>query len=160
VPASREKPVASAPTPHMSSSEERNAAVRATLRPFGSGERPWAIRISVAVALLLGGVNLILFLAGTKPHVAGRQPHLGEILVFSGLMLMCATGMWYMRYWAVLGFQTLLAIGVLGFCLALVRVSSVLWGAVCVVVIGTGGFLFFKLVRVLSRLQLPAPPGR
>jgi hypothetical protein len=68
--------------------------------------------------------------------------------------------MWYLRYWAVLGFQTLLAIGVLGFSLALVKVSSVLWGAVCVVVIIAGGFLFIKLVRVLSRIQMPKYPGR
>jgi len=68
--------------------------------------------------------------------------------------------MWMMRYWALLGFQTLLAIGLVGFCLALVRVTSILWALVCVVVIGAGGFLFYKLVRVLSRVQMPAPPGR
>lgn len=111
------------------------------------------------VAFLLGTVNLALFLAGAKPHVGGQRPHLFEILVFSGLMLMCAGGMWMMRYWALLGFQTLLAIGVLGFCLALVRVSNLLWAAVCIVVIGAGGLLFYKLVRVLSRVQMPAPPG-
>ena len=109
---------------------------------------------------MLGVTNLILFIAGAKPHVGGQKPHLPEILVFSGLMLACAGGMWALRYWAVLGFQTLLAIGVLGFCLALVRVSSLVWGAVCVVVIAAGGYLFYKLVRVLSRLQLPTPPGR
>ncbi len=75
-------------------------------------------------------------------------------------MIMCATGMWLMRYWAVLGFQTLLAIGVLGFSLALVRASTIFGALICLVVIGGGGFLFFKLVRVLSRLQLPTPPGR
>lgn len=115
---------------------------------------------AVVIAALLGAVNLALFLAGVKPHVGGKQPQLGEILVFSALMLACATGMWRMRYWAVLGFQTLLAIGVLGFCLALIRASTITAALICVVVIGVGGFLFFKLVRVLSRLQLPTPPGR
>ena len=142
------------------SSEERNAAVRATLIPFAAGERPWAIKAAVAIALVLGFVNLILFVAGVKPHVGGSQPHLFEILVFSGLMTMCAVGMWLMRYWAVLGFQTLLAIGVLGFSLALVKASTILGAVICLVVIVGGGFLFFKLVRVLSRLQLPTPPGR
>jgi hypothetical protein len=28
-----------------------------------------------------------------------------------------------------------------------------------IVVVG-GGYLFYKLVRVLSRLQMPKPPGR
>jgi len=141
-------------------SEERNAAVRASLTPFGDGERPAAIKISVAVALMLGLANLILFIAGVKPRVGGSHPQLVEILIFSGLMIMCAAGMWLMRYWAVLGFQTLLAIGVLGFSLALVRASTILGAIICVAVIGAGGYLFLKLVRVLSRLQLPTPPGR
>ena len=134
--------------------------MRATLSPFAAGERPGAIKISVALALALGLSNLILFIAGVKPRVGGTHPHLTEILVFSGLMIMCAAGMWLMRYWAVLGFQTLLAIGVLGFSLALVRASTIFGAVICLVVIGGGGFLFFKLVRVLSRLQLPTPPGR
>jgi hypothetical protein len=75
-------------------------------------------------------------------------------------MLTCAIGCWTLRYWAVLGFQTLLAIGILGVALALIRVNSLIWALVCVVVIGAGGYLFWKLVRVLSRLQLPTPPGR
>jgi hypothetical protein len=134
--------------------------VRATLKPLAPGERPWPVKISVAIALVLGTTNLVLFIAGAKPKVGGQQPHLAEILIFSGLMLMCALGMWMMRYWALLGFQTLLAIGLVGFCLALVRVTSLVWALVCVVVIAAGGFLFWKLVRVLSRVQMPAPPGR
>ncbi|MDQ6607742.1 MAG: hypothetical protein M3Z06_14500, partial [Actinomycetota bacterium] len=92
--------------------------------------------------------------------VSGQQPKLPEILVFSGLMLMCSIGMWRLRYWAVLGFQTLLAIGLLGFSLALVRVNSVLWAVLCVLIIGSGGYLFWKLVRVLGRIQMPTPPRR
>ncbi|MFL5831029.1 MAG: hypothetical protein ACJ76X_14035 [Solirubrobacteraceae bacterium] len=161
-PAARSRPTqtAGAPRTPRPSAEQRNAAVRASLAPLSPGERPWPLKVAVAVAVVLGVANLILFIAGAKPHVGGQKPHLPEILVFSGLMLACAGGMWTLRYWAVLGFQTLLAIGVLGFCLALVRVSSLVWGAVCVVVIAAGGYLFYKLVRVLSRLQLPTPPGR
>ncbi|HUO74836.1 MAG TPA: hypothetical protein VMU39_28985 [Solirubrobacteraceae bacterium] len=140
--------------------DERNAAVRASLVPLAPGERPWPVLVSVVVASLLGGVNLVMYLLGTKLHVGGQQPHLPAILVFSGLMLMCAIGMWRMRYWALLGFQTLLAIGVLGFCLALVKASTIVGALICVVVIGAGGFLFYKLVRVLSRVQMPAPPGQ
>jgi hypothetical protein len=151
---------AAGPSPRISRSEERNAAVRSALKPLDAGERPWPIVVSVVLATMLAGVNLAMFIAGAKPHFGGQQPKLAEILIFTGLMLMCACGMWLMRYWAVLGFQALLAIGLLGFCLALVRVSSLVWGLVCVVVIALGGILFVKLVRVLSRLQLPRPPGR
>lgn len=134
--------------------------MRASLAPLAPGERPWPVKVSVAVALLLAAVNLGLFIAGAKPSVGGTQPKLPEIIVFSALMLACAIGMWMMRYWALLGFQTLLAIGVVGFCLALIRVSSAVWAVVCVVVIGAGGFLFVKLVRVLSRVQMPKYPGQ
>ncbi len=151
---------ASVPGARRPSSEERNAAVRAGLVPIAPGERPWPVKVSVAVAVLLGGSNLVMFIAGVKLRLGGQQPHLPAILIFCGLMLMCAIGMWMMRYWALLGFQTLLAIGVLGFCLALLRAANVLGALICVVVIGGGGFLFYKLVRVLSRVQMPAPPGR
>jgi hypothetical protein len=154
------KAVPRADRPARPSGEERNAAVRASLAPLAPGERPWPLKVAVVVAVVLGVVNLILFIAGAKPHVGGQKPQLPEILIFSGLMLMCGAGMWALRYWAVLGFQTLLAIGVLGFCLALVRVSNVIWALVCVIVIAAGGYLFYKLVRVLSRLQMPTPPGR
>jgi hypothetical protein len=161
----RQRSAASAAAPAASRSprrspEQRNAEVRAGLKPIAPGERPWPVKVSVVLAVVLGLSNLVLFIAGAKPRVGGRQPHLIEILLFTGLMLACAGGMWMMRYWALLGFQTLLAIGVVGFCLALVRVASVEWALVCLVVIGAGGFLFVKLVRVLSRVQMPAPPGR
>jgi hypothetical protein len=118
------------------------------------------VKVSALIAVALGAVNLVLFIAGTNLKVSGQQPHLPAILIFTALMLTCAVGMWMMRYWAVLGFQTLLAVGLVGFCLALVRVSSVLWALVCVIVIAAGGLLFYKLVRVLSRIQLPSRPGR
>jgi hypothetical protein len=144
----------------MSRSQVRDAAARAALTPLGPGERPWSIKISVLLTAVLGAINLVLFLAGAKPKVSGQQPKLAEILVFSGLMLMCSIGMWRLRYWAVLGFQTLLAIGLLGFSLALVRVNSIFWAILCVAIIGSGGYLFWKLVRVLSRIQMPEPPRR
>jgi hypothetical protein len=144
----------------MSRSQLRDAAAREALSPLPPGERPWSIKVSVLLTAVLGAVNLFLFIIGAKPKVSGQQPKLPEILVFSGLMLMCSIGMWRLRYWAVLGFQTLLAIGLLGFSLALVRVNSIFWAILCVLIIGSGGYLFWKLVRVLSRIQMPEPPRR
>jgi hypothetical protein len=140
-------------------SEERNAAVRASLVPLAPGERPWPVKVSVLIAIALATVNVVMFAVNAKLRVGGQHVHLPAILVFSGLMLSCAIGMWLMRYWALLGFQTLLAIGLLGFSLALVRAATILAALICLVVIVAGGFLFFKLVRVLSRVQMPAPPG-
>jgi hypothetical protein len=143
-----------------SRSEQRNAAVRATLTPFSRGERPWPIVVGALIAGLNGVVQLILFIVGVKLKVAGTRPQAFSVILFAVLMFVCAGGMWRMRYWAVLGFQALLAIVILTFALLLVRASSVLGAVISVAVVAGGGFLFFKLVRVLSRIQMPKYPGR
>ncbi len=140
----------------MSRSEDRNAAARAALTPFEPGERPWPIVVSALTSFALGALTLILYLARVK--VGGQQPALSVVVVYTGLMFACAAGTWRMRYWAVLGFQTLLAIGILGFALALIRVTSVGWLLICLAVMFGAGVLFWKLVRVLGRLQLPGRP--
>jgi hypothetical protein len=142
-----------------SRSERRDAAVRATLTPLGPGERPWVITVGALLAALNGGVQLILFAAGVKLKVAGTRPQAFSVILFAVLMFICAGGMWRMRYWAVLGFQALLAIVVLTFALVLVRANSVLGVVISLAVVGGGGFLFFRLVRVLSRIQMPKYPG-
>jgi hypothetical protein len=141
-------------------SEERNAAVRATLEPFAPGERPWVIKVGALLAFLTGAVQLGLFVAGVKLHVADTRPAAGSTIVFAGLMFACATGMWMMRYWAVLGFMALMALLLLFFSFALIKASSLLGFAIAIAGVCITGFLFFKLVRVLSRLQLPRYPGR
>jgi hypothetical protein len=150
---------APASSPTLSRSERRNAAVRATLTPLSPGERPWVITVGALLAALNGAVQLILFAAGVKLKVAGTRPQAFSVIAFAVLMFICAGGMWRMRYWAVLGFQALLAIVILTFALLLIRAKNVLGFAISLAVVGGGGFLFFKLVRVLSRIQMPKYPG-
>ena len=68
--------------------------------------------------------------------------------------------MWRLWYGAVLGFMALLAIIAVLFTLLLIEASNVLGadrraGRSSAV----SGYLFFKLVRVLSRIQMPRSPG-
>jgi hypothetical protein len=63
--------------------------------------------------------------------------------------------MWHHRYWAVLGFEALLGITVAIAALSLLVASNLAAVALCVVTIGLGGWLFWKLVRVMARLQAP-----
>ena len=99
----------------VSRSEQRNAAVRATLTPLAPGERPWVITVGATLAALNGLVQLILFVAGVKFKVGGSRPAAFSVILFAVLMFVCAGGMLRMRYWAVLGFQALLAIVILTF---------------------------------------------
>lgn len=146
--------------PPVSRSEEKNAAVRATLEPYRSGERPWSIRVAVLVAVLIGAGDLVDVLLGGKIGFGGTHAGKGGVILFSAMMLVCAAGMWRMKYWAVLGFQAILAFVVLFFSLALIRASSIAGVVIALGVVGGGGFLFYKLVRVLSRIQMPRRPGR
>jgi hypothetical protein len=77
------------------------------------------------------------------------------VILFAALMAGAAWGMWHHRYWAVLGFEALLGITVAIAALSLLVASNVAAVALCVVIIGLGGWLFWKLVRVMARLQAP-----
>jgi hypothetical protein len=158
-PRTAEAPVAQTP-PQRRSSEERNAAVRAALTPLEPGERPWSLKIAVLLAVLIGAGDLVAVIIDGQFKVGGAQAGAGGVILFSVLMLVCAVGMWQLRYWAVLGFQAILAFVILFFSLLGLRAANVLAVVAAVVVVGGGGWLFYKLVRVLSRIQMPKYPGR
>lgn len=137
--------------------EAANEAVRSRLTPLAPGERPPALLVAVAGTGLVGLANVVLFLAGVT--VDGRAPSAGGVVGFAGLMFLMSWGMWGKRYWAILGFQALLALIVVVFALFLPTASNLQAVLVCAVIVGLGGWLFWKLVRVLSRVQMPERPG-
>jgi hypothetical protein len=149
-PASRNRP----------SSEARNAAVRATLSPVERGERPWPTAVSAVISLALVIANLVLLILHITVKVGSQRVSTAQEIPYLVVMSMCAYGLWRTRYWAVLGFMVLLLLTVLLSTLALVRVNSAGGAVFAVAVIAGGGFLFYKLVRVLSRIQMPRPPGQ
>lgn len=136
----------------MSRSERRDAQLRAQLEPLAPGERPGAVVIATAVAALLGIANVIAYAAGVK--IQGRSPG-PSVLLFPAVMAVAAIGMWRLRYWAVLGFEALLALIVLFFALFLVRAANLEAVAISLAVMLAGGWLFYKLVRAMARIQLP-----
>ncbi|HEY1711850.1 MAG TPA: hypothetical protein VGG07_03055 [Solirubrobacteraceae bacterium] len=141
----------------LTRSQRRDAEARANLKPIAPGERPMVIWISALLAAALGLANLIAWLAGDK--INGKHPAAGGILIFSALMGACAVGLWRMWYGAVLGWMALLAIIGTLFSLYLVEASNALGFIVAPIIIVIAGYLFFKLVRVLSRIQMPQRPG-
>jgi len=142
----------------MTRSQRRDAAIRAGLTPIKSGERPKAIVVASAIAGLIGLSQLVLFAIGIK--IQGKSPAFAGTVLFCGLMIACAVGMWRLWYGAVLAFMALLAIVACLFSLFLIEASNLLALVVAPVIIIGAGWLFFKLVRVLSRIQMPKPPGR
>jgi thiamine-phosphate pyrophosphorylase len=132
------------------SSEERTREIQATLEPLAPAERPTALVVAVVTAVALGLVNLVLAVSGHSGKGGA-----GTLIVYCALMFAAAWGMWSKRYVAVLLFQILLAVLVVFFFLFLLRASSLRDVALSLAVIVPAGWLFWKLVRVLARLQVP-----
>jgi hypothetical protein len=152
-------PATPRPPKPPSRSEQRDAAVRAKLDPLAPGERPWPVKIGALIALFVGAGDLIDVIVGGRITFGRTHAGVGGVVLFSVMMIVCAVGMWKMRYWAVLGFQAILAIVILIFSLLLIRASNLLGFLVAIVIVFGGGFLFYKLVRTLSRIQMPKYPG-
>ena len=127
--------------------------MRAELQPLRQDERPPALIAGVVVAAALGVANVALYAAGVD--VRGKAPSAAGAISFAAIMLVAAWGMWNLRYWAVLGFQALLGVTIVIAALSLAVASNLTAVALCVTIIVPGGWLFWKLVRVLARLQMP-----
>ena len=133
--------------------------MRATLAPLEPGERPWPLVLAAALCVILPAANFVLLVSGVRPKIGGHVPSPTSDVLYLGVMLVCAVGMWQKRYWAVLGFMVILLVTILTATLALIRASNLLGFLEPIVVLAVTGFLFLRLVRVLSRLQMPRPPG-
>jgi hypothetical protein len=133
--------------------EQRNAEARAELEPLAPGERPPALVVAAVLAAGLALANLVAYAAGLD--VEGKRPGPVGVLLFAGLMLLAAVGLWQRRYWAVLGFEALLAITITLAALALLVASNLAAVALCLAILGAGGWLFWKLIRVMGRIQTP-----
>ena len=129
----------------------RDDLAREQLVPLHEGERPLAVTIGALIAYGLGVSTVVLFAAG----IGGDSTRSPATLVYAALMLLMGYGMWRARYWAVLGFQALLALLILVWSLFLVRAESALGVLVAVAVIGLAGTLFWFLVKALARIQMP-----
>jgi hypothetical protein len=133
----------------MSRSEQRNAEARAQLKPLAPGERPLGIKLGAGLALLIALANLVAVAAraGDEPVVLG--------IAFAAVMLAAAAGLWARNYLAVLAFEALLAIGIIYAALSLLLASSVVGLLLGIAVIAVCSPIFWLLVRVMARLQVP-----
>ena len=89
----------------------------------------------------------------TVSNLKSRGGSITAAVFIAGVLAVLARGMYLRRYWAVLGFEALLAFQVIVSSLALVVASTLLAAAVCLLTIGLGGWLFWKLIRVMGRIQ-------
>jgi hypothetical protein len=130
---------------------ERDALARAALTPLAENERPRPLLIAVAVAALLAlGILVSVASVHDLRRHGGSVPGGAFLALVLGAL---AWGMYRRRYWAVLAFEGLLAFQILVTSLALVVASTISAAVLCLLSIGLGGWLFWKLVRVMGRIQ-------
>jgi hypothetical protein len=118
--------------------------------PLREGERPAVLLVSVAVCIALS--LAVIAGAATIPDLSRRGGSLPGALFIAAVLAALAGGMYRRRYWAVLAFQALLAFQIIVTSLALVVASTLAAAAACVLSVGLGGWLFWKLVRVMARI--------
>ena len=148
-------PPATAPS-RRERSEARDQAIREGLQPLAPGERPKVVTVAVFVALAYAAANLIAYAAGVE--VSGRKPAPSALVLPTVVLVVSAWGMWRARYWAVLGFEMLLALTLIGLGLSLLVASTIFAALFCLAVGLPTGFLFWKLIRAMARLQMPERP--
>ena len=122
---------------------------RAALQPLEPGERPLGIKLATGLALLVALGNLI----GVAVGAGSEKPVLG--LAFAAVMLIAAAGMWARRYLALIAFEALLAIGIIYAALSLLFASNLLGVLLALAVIAVCSPIFWLLIRVMARLQVP-----
>jgi hypothetical protein len=130
---------------------DRRQPDRGPLTPLSKDERPVALRVAIGVA---GALALCVLLSALTVHDLTR--HGGSLpggLFLAGVLLLLAWGMWTRRYWAVLAFEALLAFQIIVTSLALIVAETLLAAGLCALSIGLAGWLFWKLVRVMGRIQ-------
>ena len=165
-PAAPAAPPASAPPPAADDKLARGYArgrarddeIRANLVPLAPGERPGVVTFAAIVAFVFAIANVATALTGNDISSATGDPSVATA-VTTALLLVAGFGMLARQYWAVLGFETILGLQIVFFSLYLIGVQKLWHAIVPLVAIGLLGWLFWKLVSAMARLQMPTRPA-
>ena len=135
--------------------EWRNEEIRSGLEPLAPGERPKAVTIAAVVALVTAVLNVAAALSGRS--IAGDEGDQTVItIITTAILVVVGAGMLLRRYWAVLGFEIILGLQIVAMSLALVFAAKLWVAVVLLALVVPLGTLFWKLVRAMARMQMPA----
>lgn len=148
----------------VSRSEIRNEQARDELEPLDEGERPRVVTVGALISAAIGASIVIAWLAGAEADVIGNgsseRPNAFQVFPPAILFGVMSYGMWRTRYWAVLGFQAVMAIIMIGAVLALIGAASVFKALSAGLILLGAGALFWFTVKALARIQMPEPAER
>jgi hypothetical protein len=153
-PQKRKQRAANPMTRGYAKAEERNREARESLEPLAEGERPLVVTVGAIVAALVALSIVGGYLAGVK--VNGEAPKVPQVVAPALLMGVMAWGMWRARYWAVLGFQLILAFLIFSAVFGLaVQAATVAQFAATLALLAVAGGFFYFMVKAMARIQMP-----
>jgi len=152
----------------ISRSELKDEIAREQLEPLAEGERPLVVTIGATISLLIAVSIVVAWLAGVEVQVGNtdveEHPNAFQVFPPAILFAVMGAGMLRRRYWAVLGFQAIMAIIMIGSFIALISATSVFAAVSTLLVLAIAATLFWFTVKALARIQMPSPgergPGR
>lgn len=163
-PATIEDVAAEAERRGTSRSEAKNQAAREELEPLAEGERPGIVTVGAVISALISLSIIIAWLAGAEVQIGDsgveERPNAFQVFPPAILFAVMAAGMWRSRYWAVLGFEAIMAIIMVGSFITLVAATSVFKAVSAGGVLIGAGLMFWFTVKALARIQMPSPTGR
>ena len=153
---------AEAETRGISRSELKNERARAALEPLEEGERPGVVTIGAIVSALIAASIVIAWAAGAEVDSGSGSERPNPFQVFPPAILFAvmAWGMWRSRYWAVLGFEAVMAIIMVGAFITLIAATDAFKAITSGAVLVGAGALFWFTVKALARIQMPTPRER
>jgi len=139
---------------------QRNQEAREKLEPLAAGQRPTVVTVAAILCALVALSIVAGYAAGVKPN--GETPRFAQVAAPALITGFLAWGMWRTRYWAVLGFQLVLAFLIFasfyGLALQAESLAGFLASGGLLVV---SGVLFVLMVKAMARIQMPhrLPPA-
>ena len=140
-------------------SEVRNERAREDLMPLEEGERPLVVTIGAVISTVIAVATVVAYVSGVEVNIVNstEQERPNPISVFAPAVLFAvmAGGMWQAKYWAVLGFQAIMAIVMVGSVLTLITSTSIFQALSVAAVLIVSAALFWFTVKALARIQMP-----
>ena len=149
---------AEANEPAASRSELRDAEARERLEPLEEGERPRVVTIGAVISALIALITVGAWIAGAEVS-DGERPTAFQVFAPAILFAVMAYGMWRRRYWAVLGFQAIMAIIMVGAFITLIAAATIAQALTAGLALAAAGCLFWFTVKALARIQMPSREG-
>ena len=141
--------------------EAKDEAARDALEPLAENERPGVVTAAAVISALLALTGVVLYALGVEvaepDEAAGEEgtPGVFPVVVSTAILSAMAYGLWRARYWAVLGFQTVLVIVIVVVVLALVQVTEIPRALGLTAILVLASVLFYRMVKAMARIQMP-----